>query len=218
LQLVLQGALLLVRRILAGTGTIAARGSWRPRTIFVPPPYQIEADMMTVNRHASHQGWITIVFSDIEGYSDMNERMGDEATHEVLRRHRAIVRAAVKAHRGLEVKSQGDGFMLAFSDAPSAVSCAASIQRAIAAQDFWGEEVKVRIGVHTGEVIAEADDFFGRTVILAARVADCARGGEVLVTGEVHESVPGASFGEGRQVCLKGIRGTRTVYSAFWRT
>ena len=94
--------------------------------------------------------------------------------------------------------------MLAFTNPIDALCCATSVQRAIATHDFAGEEIRVRIGLHTGDVIAEADDFCGRTVILAARVAESARGGEVLVTPQVRAAVPDGVFDHGREVSLKG--------------
>src|SRR5205807_10343417 len=137
--------------------------------------------------HAAPDGRVAIVFSDIEGYTATTERLGDSRTQALLREHNAIVRREVRAHRGVEVKSQGDGFMLAFADPCDALACAVAIQHAVSAHDFSGEQVRLRIGIHVGEVIREARDFYGRTVILAARVADQARGGEVLVTPEMRK-------------------------------
>ena len=123
------------------------------------------------------------------------------------------MRDAVKDHGGVVVKSQGDGFMLAFPDPADAVACAGVIQKALATHNFAGEQVRVRMGIHSGEVIAEQDDFYGRTVILAARVANSARGGEVLATSEVKQAVSHAHFDEGREVSLKGFADLQRVFS-----
>jgi class 3 adenylate cyclase len=174
---------------------------------------RISLERPDLTPHVDTQGQITIVFSDIEGYSAMNERLGDHKTQELLREHHTIVREAVKEHRGVEVKSEGDGFMLAFPNPADAVNCCTAIQRALASHDFAGERMRVRMGIHSGEVIAEADDFYGRTVILAARVANSARGGEVLATSEVKEAVADAHFDEGREVSLKGFATPQRIFT-----
>ena len=84
----------------------------------------------------------------------------------------------MQAHEGYEVKSEGDGFMVAFQSAAKAVACAAAVQKAMSERNESAEEpVKVRMGLHAGEVIKEDEDFFGRNVIMAARVASQAKGG-----------------------------------------
>ena len=165
--------------------------------------------------HASPDGRVTIMFSDIEGYTAITERLGDLRTQELLREHNVTVRSEVRSHKGVAVKSAGDGFMLAFAEPSNALSCAVALQRAVAGRNFAGESIRLRIGLHVGEVIREASDFYGRTVILAARVADQARGGEILVTAEVSKAC-GVS-GDSREVSLKGLSGTFTVCAIDWR-
>ena len=167
--------------------------------------------------HAAPDGRVTIVFSDIAGYTATTERLGDERTQQMLREHNAIVRDEVRRHHGVEVKSQGDGFMLAFTDPGEAVDCAAAIQRRVTDHDFGGEHLALRVGIHVGKVIREADDFFGRTVILAARVADRATAGEVLATPEIVAAVPRAIFAEARALALKGLSGTHLAHVLDWR-
>jgi class 3 adenylate cyclase len=151
----------------------------------------------------------------------MTERLGDRRWLELLREHNALVRSEVRAHGGFEVKAQGDGFMVAFSSARRALSCAIAIQRAFAAQDEEQMDgaIRVRIGMHTGEAIRERDDFFGRNVILAARIAAQADGGEVLVSSllkELTESSGDIAFGEAREVTLKGLSGSYRVHAVGW--
>ena len=89
-----------------------------------------------------------------------------------MRAHERIVREALNAHGGAEVKTMGDGFMASFTSATQALECAIAMQRAFAAHNETAEEpMRVRIGLHTGEVIKEVDDFFGKNVIPAARIA-----------------------------------------------
>ncbi len=169
--------------------------------------------------HTAPDGTVTILFSDIEGSTALNERLGDKRWMEVLREHNAIVREKVKAHGGFEVKSEGDGFMVAFQSARRAVECAIAIQQALEARNAAGEAVRVRMGLHTGEPLKEGDDFFGRHVNLAARVAGQAKGGEILVSGLLKALVDSGgdiSWGESRMVELKGLSGTQEVWAVVW--
>ncbi len=168
----------------------------------------ITIDRPELGKHADHDGQVTICFSDIVGYTSMTDRLGDHRTHELLRAHTAILRRELLVNRGVEVKSEGDGFMLAFRDPADALGFAVAFQRSLAGHD-WPEDVgalHVRMGVHRGEVIREADDFFGRTVIVGARVASAAVGGEVLVTDDVRTVTQDQfGFGEVRKLALKGL-------------
>ena len=186
--------------------------------------------------HAAPDGTVTIMFSDIEGSTAMADRLGDSKFMEVLREHNAIIREQVKAHGGFEVKSEGDGFMVAFQSAGKALACATAIQRALSARndsrgvgfqpDGGGaghppsaQPVKVRIGLHAGEVIKEGEDFFGRNVIMAARVASQANGGEILVSSVVKALVEGSdvAWREKRTVELKGLSGEHEIWALEWQ-
>jgi class 3 adenylate cyclase len=182
----------------------------------------VSIDRPDLRRHAASDGTVAVLFSDIEGYTFLNERLGDSRTLELLRAHDAIVRELASAHGGTVVKSQGDGYMLVFPSGANALACAVAIQRRTHAHDFGPdvEAVRVRIGVHAGEVIHEGDDFFGRTVILAARVAGKASGGEILVSDELRtlaaEDTHGGKLGSSRAVGLKGLSGTHRVHVLEW--
>ncbi|HEU4759168.1 MAG TPA: protein kinase, partial [Dehalococcoidia bacterium] len=144
----------------------------------------VQREQPDLRSHAAPDGTVTIMFSDIEGSTALAERLGDKRFMEVLREHNSIVRKQAQAHGGFEVKSEGDGFMLAFQSARRALECALDIQRALATRNNATEEpLRVRMGLHTGEAIKEGEDFFGRNVIMAARVASQACGGEILVSG-----------------------------------
>ena len=158
--------------------------------------------------HADEEGQVTICFSDIVGYTAMTDRLGDQRTHDVLRTHTRLLRRELLVRKGVEVKSEGDGFMLAFRDPADALDFAAAFQMALTSQDWPTdvETVRVRMGIHRGEVIREADDFFGRTVIIGARVAASADGGEVLVTDDVRKATGDRfAFGPVRKLTLKGL-------------
>jgi class 3 adenylate cyclase len=167
-------------------------------------------------------GTVTIVFSDIEGSTMRAVELGDAAWIKVLDTHNTIVRRMIARHRGIEVKAQGDGFMLRFRSARSAIACMVDVQRALdahaAAQPL--EAVRVRAGIHTGEVILGDDgDIYGRHVIMAARVSTQAKGGEVLVSSLVREIVEprdDVQFGISRTVQLKGLGGSHLVHPVRW--
>jgi class 3 adenylate cyclase len=171
--------------------------------------------------HAAPDGTVTLMFSDMEGFTAMTERLGDLEAREVIRAHNAIVREELAAHGGYEVELQGDGFLLAFSSSRDALRCAIAIQRAFAAHSERNPErtIRVRVGLHRGEVLKDADRFFGRTVILAARIAGQAEGGEILVSShlkELTESTGDLGFGAAREVKLKGISETQRVHAVEW--
>jgi class 3 adenylate cyclase len=166
---------------------------------------------------AAPDGTVTMLFSDIEASTALNERVGDVRWLELLRAHNAIVREQVQAHGGFEVKAQGDGFMVAFPSARRALQCARAIQSAIGSQLGEHREgpIRLRIGLHTGEAIREEADFYGKNVVLAARIADQARGGEILassVVKQLTESAGDVSFENERELQLEGLAGTHTVY------
>ena len=166
------------------------------------------------------RGTVTIMFSDIVGFSAMTERLGDVRVQEILHTHCAIVREQIAVYGGFEVKTQGDGFMIAFAGARRALGCAVAIQRAMAAYDEHAEApVRLRIGLHTGEATREGYDFFGRSVIVAARIAAAARGGEILVSSLVRELTGGAkefAFDGGRELELKGLSGLQRAFAVEW--
>jgi eukaryotic-like serine/threonine-protein kinase len=179
----------------------------------------VESERPDIRSFAAPDGTVTILFSDIENSTLMTERLGDERWLDVLRAHNAVFREHVRAHGGYEVKNQGDGFMLVFPDPRRALECAVAIQSALAELEVAeSERVRVRMGLHTGEAIREEGDFFGRSVILAARIAAQAEGGEILVSSVLKERCNDGelSFESGRDVELKGLAGTHEVFSARW--
>jgi class 3 adenylate cyclase len=117
------------------------------------------------------------------------------------------------------VDSQGDGFLLAFPSARDGVRAAVAMQRAFAAyrEQSSVEPIRIRIGLHTGQAIRDADKFFGRTVILACRIADQAQAGEILVSEDVQVAVgDGFPLGDSRELTLKGFSGTHRAHPIGW--
>jgi adenylate cyclase len=178
----------------------------------------IQRERPDLSGKVAADGTITIVFTDIVDSTVLNNRLGDRAWLDILRQRNAVIEEATTARGGSVVKTQGDGSMLAFPSARRAVACAWDIQHGI--DRVFADAsppIHVRIGVHTGDALREADDFFGNAVNYAARVASQALGGEVLVSGLVRELVAGAGSGiaflEGRDVELKGLDGSHRIYA-----
>ena len=161
-------------------------------------------------------GSITVMFTDIEGSTALMETLGEESWLELLEWHDRALRQQVTLFGGSVVKNLGDGFMLGFPATGSAAACAVAIQRAVSA-GWVGVPVAVRIGMHNGNAKAEAGDFFGRTVVVAARVAGAAAGGEILASQAVQEGLDGAfPLGEARSLSLKGLGGRHSVFPMLW--
>lgn len=162
-------------------------------------------------------GKVVILFSDIEGSTVLNERIGDRAWVRLISSHDEVVGKLVKRHGGHVVKSQGDGFMIAFAHAEQAVRCAIDIQRALQSQNRKRQHaIRVRIGIHMGRSVRRGDDLFGRNVAMAARVAAQADGSQILVSEPVRDAVAdydGVTVDAGRSVELKGFAGSYRLYA-----
>jgi class 3 adenylate cyclase len=171
--------------------------------------------------HGASGDRLALLFSDVEGFTAMIERLGDLRAREVIRDHNRIVRAEVAVHGGREVEIQGDAFFLVFPDARSALHCAVSLQRAfVAYTESNPDPLRVRIGLHVGEALREGERYFGRSVNLAARVAAQANGEEIMASGDLvaqlSDPAP-ARFEESRSVELKGIAEPQQIHRVEWR-
>ncbi|OBJ13075.1 adenylate/guanylate cyclase domain-containing protein [Mycobacterium colombiense] len=163
-------------------------------------------------------GRVVILFSDIEESTKLNERIGDRAWVKLISSHDKLVSDLVRRRSGHVVKSQGDGFMIAFARAEEAVLCGLDLQGALRkdANRKRREEIRVRIGIHMGRSVRRGDDLFGRNVAMAARVAAQAVGGEILVSQPVRDALSdsdGIRFDDGRNVELKGFSGTYRLFA-----
>ena len=198
-------------------------GTPNEETIGVPLEYgldrvveAVEAERPDLVGLAATDGTITLVFTDIEGSTALNGSFGDQAWIEVLRAHNDVVERLTREHAGTVVQRVGDGYMLVFPAARRAIRAALAIEARIRATfDDPGSPIRVRIGIHTGEVIRQANEFFGQAVNYAARGAAAAAGGEILASSLVRELVAtdrSFSFGEPREVTMKGIDGLHRVY------
>jgi class 3 adenylate cyclase len=133
-----------------------------------------------------HSAALAFLFTDLVGSTRLIDCLGEVAADRLRRRHFSLLRTAIAAHGGREVKSLGDGLMVVFGDARRALRCAAAMQGAVV-RDRDGLEL--RIGIHLGEPVRDGDDFFGTPVIIARRLCDAATGGQILVSERVRELV-----------------------------
>jgi adenylate cyclase len=171
-----------------------------------------------LRRVTGKDGTVTLMFTDIEGSTTINERLGDDAWLEVLTAHDTLVRDCVRADGGQVIKTLGDSFMVAFAQPEKALLCAVALQRGVHGLEVRDDAtLRVRIGVHTGAAIARGQDLFGINVATASRVAAEARGGQILVTEAVAARLGGdPRLGRPRRVTLKGISGDQRVLSVRW--
>ena len=158
---------------------------------------------------AMDTGLRAVLVTDIVGSTELTARLGDAAALELVRVHDALVRRALAAHDGREVKHTGDGIMAAFEDVPNAVRSAADIQRRFSLYNAEAcESLRVRIGIHAGEPVANHNDLFGATVQLAFRLCSEAEADGIMVSRLVRElAEPGCvALRRARRAALEGFR------------
>ncbi len=141
-------------------------------------------------------GFATILFTDMASSTTLADRLGDAGAQEVRRAHNDIVRAALSANDGNEIKHTGDGIMASFSTASSALEAAIAIQRGVVEHKEAQPDspLAVYVGLNAGEPIAEDDDLFGTSINLAARICDHAEPGQIVASNVVRELAAGKDF------------------------
>jgi len=167
---------------------------------------------------SSPDGALTLLFCDIEDAGEIREELGAERTQELLRDHRTIVEQVVRHHGGTVAKSYDDGFMIAFDSAHAGLRCAIDLQSSLADRTVPGSErpLRLRVGLHTGFVITSDEEMYGRNVVLGARIAGVARGGEIVVSStlkEYTETDPGFRFEERGEHRFKGVLGEHHIFA-----
>jgi len=163
---------------------------------------------------------LTILFTDIDDYTSITESIGDRRAQHLLRIHNALVRKALKDNGGVEVKHTGDGIMAYFPAAAAAVNCAIAIQKAVDAYHRTNPSVPlgIAIGINTGAPIHEDGDLYGTAVIVAARVAATAAGGQIIVTDVVRQLAAGKQirFVPLGSVQLEGLSEPAPLFEVAW--
>ena len=150
-------------------------------------------------------GTVTFVFSDVEGSTALLKQLGDRYA-DVLSDHRRLMRDSFGAHGGVEIDTQGDAFFFAFPRARDAVTAAVEAQRAHAHHD-WAEaaDVRVRMGLHTGEPAVGSEGYLGLDVVRAARLCTAGKGGHVLLS-DTTRALVGSSLPDGVSIFPLGER------------
>jgi class 3 adenylate cyclase len=150
-----------------------------------------------------------ILFTDLEGSTELVQRLGDDGAMRLLRIHDGIIREALARHEGREVKHTGDGIMASFSSVQAALAGAVAIQQGFADHNASHPEppLRVRIGMSAGEPVAEGGDLFGAAVQLAARLCDHASPDIIVVSSVVRDLAigKGFTFGSPSETRLKGF-------------
>jgi class 3 adenylate cyclase len=128
-------------------------------------------------------GTVTFVFTDIEGSTRLLQELGDEGYGRVSGDHRRLVRERFGARDGTEIDTQGDAFFFSFPRARDAVAAAVEAQRALRDHEWpEGNEVRVRMGLHTGEPHVGEEGYLGLDVVRAARISAAGHGGQILIS------------------------------------
>jgi class 3 adenylate cyclase len=170
---------------------------------------------------ARDPGIRTVLFTDVVNSTTLTQSLGDDAALAILGVHDTIVRDALSASGGREVKHTGDGIMASFISAAGAVRCAIQIQRELDkhAQANPESPLKVRVGAAAGEPVEQNNDLFGSTVQLAARLCAHAEPDQILVSNAISELCIGKGlfFEDVGEVILKGFTSPVRAHAAGWR-
>jgi class 3 adenylate cyclase len=174
----------------------------------------LEPVLPDFGRLSSPDGAVTLMLCDVQDAEEIAQRLGPDQWTELLRDHHALVRQVVDHHDGQLATVQDDGFMAYFNSAHGALHCAIELQRTFSAGSESG--MALRMGLHSGFVIANPDQLLGRNVVLAARIADKAAGGEILVSStlkEYTEGDPRFQFELRGEFHFKGMLGEHVIYA-----
>ena len=172
---------------------------------------------------ASGQGEVdgafrAIMFTDIVGSTEMTVRLGDTMAVELVRAHDALVRRALAQWGGREVKHTGDGIMAAFDEIDAALQAARQIQRTVARYNgSCDEPIRLRIGLHAGEPVADSNDLFGTTVQLAARMCNAAEAGQIMVSEVIAAAHQPPGVVDAGEHSLKGFKEPVRLFRVAWQ-
>jgi class 3 adenylate cyclase len=173
-----------------------------------------------LSRMSSPDGAVTLMLSDIADAAAAAQELGAERWDQLLRDHHLLVEQLVGRHDGQVARFQGDGFLASFTSAHSGMHAAVELQRTFNAGPAEHRSLAIRVGLHSGFVIGNPEQLMGRNVVLAARIAAQARGGEILVSSSAKEytqSDPSFRFAEHGEYHFKGLLGEHVVYSVLWQ-
>jgi class 3 adenylate cyclase len=182
----------------------------------------LEPVVPDIGRVSSPEGAVTLMLSDIADASAAADQLGEERWQQLLSDHHALVAQVIAHHDGTVVRWERDGFLASFASAHAALHAAVELQRTFTgrAPADGQDGLAVRVGVHSGFVIANPDQLLGRNVVLASRIAAQAQAGEILVSSTLKQYTEGDSsfrFEPRGEHHFKGMLGEHTVYAVPWR-
>jgi class 3 adenylate cyclase len=175
----------------------------------------LEPAIPILGQLSSPDGAVTLMLSDIADAGSAAEELGPERWERLLRDHHNLVEQLVARHDGTVVRFEKDGFLASFNGAHAGLRAAVEMQRT-----FEGTAAGMRVGLHSGFVIANPDQLLGRNVVLAARIAAIAKGGEILVSSLLKrytETDPTFRFEPRGEFHFKGLHGEHVIYAVDWR-
>jgi adenylate cyclase len=180
----------------------------------------LEPIMPSIERVSSPDGAVTLMLSDIANAAAAEAELGPERWQRLLADHRLMVEQTVTHHGGSVAKFERDGFFASFNSAHAGLHAAVELQRTFAsASAANGQGLAVRVGLHSGFVIANPEQMMGRNVVLASRIAAQAGAGEILVSSTLKqytETDPSFEFEEHGEYHFKGLLGEHVVYRVRW--
>jgi len=167
-------------------------------------------------------GPVTVLFTDIAGSTAMTQSLGDAGAQQVVRAHNRIVREALSAHAGKEVKHTGDGIMASFGKTTDSIQASIQMQRETMVHNETNPDLPLhlKIGLNAGEPLAEDNDLFGTVVQLSARIVDKASADQIYVS-EIVRGICGGKdlkFENLGTFPMKGFEEDVTLFEALWRT
>lgn len=178
--------------------------------------HPFHGDLRSGKTHRLPAVEVTLLFADVAESTELTSRLGDRGAYSLIRRFCSVVREAILENGGEALELRGDGALLAFTSPRVALSCAQQIQRACAETG----QLAVRMGLHTGRALRLERGYFGQALILAARVADHARPGEILVSSQFRSHFGAGDavrVGAQRSIELKGFAQRLDAFSIDWQ-
>jgi eukaryotic-like serine/threonine-protein kinase len=172
-----------------------------------------------LGRMSSPDGAVTLMLSDIADAGEAAQELGAERWEQLVRDHHLLVEQILARHDGQLAQFQGDGFLASFGSAHAGLHAAVDLQRTFTAAPAERQSLSIRVGLHSGFVLGNPEQMMGRNVVLAARIAARARGGEILVSStakEYTETDPSFRFEPHGEYHFKGLLGEHEVFSVLW--
>lgn len=173
-----------------------------------------------LGRMSSPDGAVTLMLSDIADATAAADELGAERWEQLVSDHHLLVEQLVARHDGQVVRFQGDGFLASFGSAHAGLHAGVDLQRTFTGSPGEHQSLSIRVGLHSGFILGNPEQMMGRNVVLAARIAAQAKGGEILVSSAAKEYTatdPSFRFEEHGEYHFKGLLGEHQVFSVLWR-